>query len=116
KYAIRGFSDALRAELHQQGIQVSVVFPDDTDTPQFAEEKKHRPEIVTAIWGDSPPMSAEKVAEEALNGIARGHYMIVPGFKTRFLFDLVFLLGRHIHRIINLLESFALRNLRSKKG
>ncbi len=116
KYAIRGFSDALRAELNRTGIKVSVVFPDDTDTPQFAEEKKHRPEIVTAIWGDSPPMSPDKVAEEILSGVARGHYMIVPGFKTRFLFDIVFLSGRRIHHVINILEAYGLHNLRSKKG
>jgi 3-dehydrosphinganine reductase len=116
KYAIRGFTDALRAEMHMRGIQVSIVFPDDTDTPQFAEEKKHRPEIVNAIWGDSPPMSPGKVAEDILNGVAKGHYMIVPGLKTRILFDLAFLVGRRIHRVINLLESFALRGMRSKKG
>lgn len=116
KYAIRGFTDALRAELHREGIQVSIVFPDDTDTPQFAEEMKHRPAIVSAIWGDSPPMSPDKVAEDLLNGVAKGHYMIVPGFKTRLLFDIVFFAGRRIHRIINLLETFGLRSLRKKKG
>ena len=35
KYAVRGFADALRAEVAGRGINVSIVYPPDTDTPGF---------------------------------------------------------------------------------
>lgn len=35
KYAVRGFSRCLRSEVKAYGIDVSVVFPPDTDTPQL---------------------------------------------------------------------------------
>ena len=40
KFAIRGFTDSLRAEVKTKGIDLSIVFPTDTDTPQLAEENK----------------------------------------------------------------------------
>jgi 3-dehydrosphinganine reductase len=46
KFAVRGFSDSLRAELKPLGIGVSLVFPQNTETPQLKHEnelKSHYP-------------------------------------------------------------------------
>lgn len=43
KFAIKGFSDALRTELKPKGIKVSIVYPPDTDTPQLAWENQYKP-------------------------------------------------------------------------
>ena len=40
KFALRGLAEALRAELRADGVGVSIVYPPDTDTPQFAEENR----------------------------------------------------------------------------
>ncbi len=44
KFALRGFSDALRMELKPHGIHVSIVYPADTDTPQLEYENRFKPE------------------------------------------------------------------------
>ncbi len=43
KFAVRGYSDALRSEMKPRGIRVSCVFPPDTDTPQLAWENQFKP-------------------------------------------------------------------------
>jgi 3-dehydrosphinganine reductase len=81
KFAVRGFSDVLRAEVKPYGIKVSVVFPADTDTPQLAFERAHQPPIMREINATTGEMSAEKTAEGILNGISKNTYAITPGFE-----------------------------------
>src|SRR5512133_901245 len=46
KFAVRGFSDVLRAEVKPRGLRVFLVFPPNTDTPQRAYEvSRQSPEI-----------------------------------------------------------------------
>ncbi len=71
KYAVRGFSDALRAELKPQGIGVSIVYPPDTDTPQLAYEKLYKPPETKAITEVGGMIPAEKVAQAIVHGVAR---------------------------------------------
>jgi 3-dehydrosphinganine reductase len=56
KYAVRGFSEVLRAEMKPHGIRVSVVFPPDCDTPQLAYENQFKP-IETKARGWRPAWS-----------------------------------------------------------
>ena len=42
KFAIKGFSDALRQEMKLNGIGVSLVLPSDTDTPQLEYENQDK--------------------------------------------------------------------------
>ena len=102
KFAVRGFSEALRIELNRYHIGVSVVIPNDTDTPQLHEERGlqpletkitegiikpdnlRRPKEYVAYWliklvndgGD--PLDAEVVARSIIRGIRRGRYLIAP--------------------------------------
>ncbi len=102
KFAVRGFSEALRIELKPHDIRVSVVIPDDTDTPQLTGEKELQPLetqmtegvlkpetleglretlaywFVKLIVGGGEPMSAEAVAEAVLRGIQRERFLIAP--------------------------------------
>lgn len=83
KFAVYGFSEALRGELVPHGIQVSVCMPPDTDTPQLAFENLHKPKETKAITGSVKTMTADAVAEQMLGGFAGGSFAIVPGFDGR---------------------------------
>ena len=61
KYAIRGFSDTLRAEVKPLGINVNIVFPPDTDTPQLAYETQFKPFETKVISGTAGLTSPDKV-------------------------------------------------------
>lgn len=83
KFALCGFSEALRAEMWPHGVLVSVCLPPDTDTPQLAFENQYKPKETKAIAGNVKTMSAEAVAEALLGGMASGSFEIVPGLDGR---------------------------------
>lgn len=86
KYAMTGFSDCLRQEMLDYGVNVSVLFPGDTDTPQLAEENKIKPPETKAIAGKVKVMSPEAVATALLKGIERNKYHILAGFDSKFTY------------------------------
>ena len=83
KFAVRGFSDALRQEMRLRRIGVSILFPSDTDTPQLAYENQFKPIETKALASFVGSMSAESVAKAAIKGIERGQYDIIPGVEGK---------------------------------
>lgn len=108
KFAVRGFSDALRAEVKPRGVRVFLVYPPNTDTPQRAYEVSHQsPEIhyLDENAGLGPwkfgTLPVNKVAEDILQGVRRGRYVILPGTGNRVLYRLVSLLGDLTYSIVD---------------
>jgi 3-dehydrosphinganine reductase len=110
KFAVRGFSDVLRAEMKPHGINVSVVFPPDTDTPQLAYEKPFQPPETKVMNTKAKTLSAEEVAKCVLRGVERGKYIILPGTDTKFYYHLNDLIGN----LKYLLMDLWVRDARSK--
>lgn len=88
KYAIRGFSSCLRSELKPLGINVSVVYPPDTDTPQLSFERSIMPDITRKINSGGGVMKADKVALAIIKGIENKKFTIVPGLEGKILYTL----------------------------
>ncbi len=109
KYAVRGFSDVLRAEVKPLGLRVSIVFPPDTDTPQLAYENKFKPAETRALSGNAGVLSAESVARSILEGVSRNRYVIVPGFENKVLYRLSGLLGNGVYPIMDSMVAQARR-------
>lgn len=84
KYAVMGFSEALRSEMKPHGVKVSVVCPPDTDTPGLAYEKTLRPPETDKIAGNIKPVSPDVVGEAIVRGVAQGRYLIIPDLTSRF--------------------------------
>ncbi len=111
KFAVRGFTDSLRAELRLCGLQVSLVVPPDTRTPQLEEEEKIRPPEVTALAeGNAPPVPVERVARDIVRGIARRRYLIFSG-SGRFWFTLSNLFGTAMYPVEDLMVKLAIREV-----
>ena len=83
KFAIIGFSEALRAELKPRGIFVSVLCPPDTDTPGLAAENQTKPAETKAISANARTISAETVARSLIRGMIKKRFLIIPGFDAR---------------------------------
>jgi len=101
KFAIMGFTEALRFELKPAGISVHVVCPPDTDTPALAYEHTLRPKETDVIAGNIKPISAEKVAEAIVRGVERGKYLIIPDALSAFYFRLKGLLPEVFFAIVD---------------
>ncbi|KIG11884.1 Short-chain dehydrogenase/reductase SDR [Enhygromyxa salina] len=85
KFALRGFAESLRHDLMQYGIDVTVAFPPDTDTPQLQQENRIKPAETHALAGKVKPLRAEFVASETLNGLRRRSVYVKPGFGTKLV-------------------------------
>lgn len=101
KFAVLGLSEVMRIELKPHNIAVSVVIPNDTDTPQLRAERElqpletkitegivkpkelTRPSEFLAYWlirliNGGEPLEADQVAKAVIKGIRQGRYLIVP--------------------------------------
>jgi len=85
KFAVRGLAEALRAEMRDTGVQVTIVYPPDTDTPQLAEESRTKPPETRALTAGGGLWTADEVARVTLEGLARGRFAITPGFQITAL-------------------------------
>jgi 3-dehydrosphinganine reductase len=113
KFAVKGFTDALRQEMKLHGIGVSVVLPSDTDTPQLEYENRIKPFETKALGSISGSMTADEVAKDTLTGIERGRYMIIPGLEGKVLYHLNGLLGLGINPIIDYIIADAIKKKNS---
>lgn len=85
KFAVVGFSEALRSELKPHGVTVAVLCPPDTDTPGFAVENTTKPPETAAASAGAAMLGADDVAAALLDGMARGSWLIIPGRDGRML-------------------------------
>lgn len=109
KFAVRGFSDVIRAELKPRGIQVSIVFPPDTETPQLTYESQFKPPVTRILAGTTKHLSADQVAEEMLKKASAGRYIITPGTDGKFLFVLSNFLGSLTYPLMDFMVRDALK-------
>lgn len=107
KYAVRGFSDALRSELKPHGIGVSLVFPPDTDTPQLEYEEKYKPPETKALASSGGKMDPQSVARSILRGVERGRYLVMPGLENKVIYRLSCILSGAVYPIMDWLISSA---------
>ena len=103
KFAVKGFSDALRSELKPKGIKVSVLYPPDTDTPQLHWENQFKPKETKAIAGTAKPISPDTVAQQTLKDAARGKYAIVPSFEAKLMYFAGTRLGNWMYPIMDMM-------------
>jgi len=109
KFAIMGFSDILRSEMKPHGIRVSIVCPQDVDTPQLAYETARQPVETQALAPFRSVMSARDAARTTLKSIARGKYFILPGFDSKLMYGLTNVLGTAFYPLFDIVHSILIR-------
>ncbi|MFP4643346.1 MAG: SDR family oxidoreductase [Spirochaetales bacterium] len=101
KYAVVGFSEALRGELARYGVGVTVLCPPDTDTPQLAEENRHKPPETAVLSRGTKVLSADAVARRCLRDARKGRFLSVPGPRARAIYAFKRLAPRLLYRIMD---------------
>jgi len=101
KFAIVGLSQSLRNEMKPDGIDIRVLCPPDTDTPQLAEEEKTKPDETRKINGNTGVMAPETVARVLMKGLAGRRFMIIPGFMGKLTWRLYRFFPALVHFIID---------------
>ncbi len=117
KFALRGLAESLRGELKCWGISVSIVYPPDTDTPQFATENLTKPQETKLITATAKTWSAKSVAKVILRGIERKDFVITPGLEMKLLQVwhslLSPILNWYFDKIVNKVHSYSNEQLTS---
>jgi short-subunit dehydrogenase len=78
KFALRGFSEAVRAEFAPLGIAVLIVTAGPTDTEFFQHLLEEHGELP---WGEGKPVSPERVAQATIRAIQSGRHEIIPSWR-----------------------------------
>lgn len=110
KYALKGLAESLRAELERDGIGISVVYPPDTETPMLAKENRIKPPETRLITQTAKTWSADDVARVMDDGIAKGRFVITPGWEMTWLARLNSLIRPLIDRHFDSLAEKARRD------
>ncbi len=84
KFALIGYSEALRSEVKKYNIKVAVLCPPDTDTPGFEIENLTKPAETQAISQSASLLSSEQVAMAFFKGLRKNKMLIVPGMAGKF--------------------------------
>jgi short-subunit dehydrogenase len=82
KFALRGLTEALRAELAAEGVDVLLVSPGTTDTEFFDHLVAKNEELP---WGAAQAIPAAVVAEQTVRALERGRREIFPNWRGRAL-------------------------------
>ena len=82
KFAVQGFSEAIRAEFARHGIDVLVVSPGTTETEFFDSVLERTGE---PAWPKHTPISPAEVARRMVEAIRRGKHEIIPYFPGKML-------------------------------
>ncbi|PKQ10154.1 MAG: short-chain dehydrogenase [Actinobacteria bacterium HGW-Actinobacteria-9] len=101
KYAVIGFTEALRFEMRPHGVSVHVALPPDTDTPALAYEKTLRPPETDVVAGNIKAIAPGVVARAIVRGVERDTYHIIPDATSRFYFRLKGLLPEVFFSIVD---------------
>ena len=85
KFAVRGFSEALRPELARDGIDVLLVSPGTTDTGFFENVVEMKAKLPWRSNKARQGATPESVALAAIDGLENGKSEVIPGLGPKLL-------------------------------
>ncbi len=83
KFAVNGFSEALRSEMESHNIGVTLVCPPDTRTPQLDYEEERKPLETKRLSASGSLLEPEDVARATWSGLQRSKFLVTPGFSAK---------------------------------
>ncbi|WP_281613097.1 SDR family NAD(P)-dependent oxidoreductase [Flammeovirga sp. SubArs3] len=85
KFATIGFAGVLRSEWKPMGVQVSVACPPEIDTPLVEAERLESPKVAKVLKQFAGNLPLEVACKKMLRRLANKNYMIIPGWKAKFV-------------------------------
>jgi 3-dehydrosphinganine reductase len=79
KFALVGLAEVLRHEMKPYHIDVSILYPPDTDTPGFELENQTKPPETAMLSETAKLLPPEKVADAFIKGLLKRRFHIVVG-------------------------------------
>jgi 3-dehydrosphinganine reductase len=79
KFALVGLAEVLRHEMKPNNINVSILYPPDTDTPGFELENQTKPPETAMLSETAKLLTPDKVAEAFIKGLLKRRFHIIVG-------------------------------------
>ncbi|MFH1451139.1 MAG: SDR family oxidoreductase [bacterium] len=111
KAAVTVLGETLSDEFRPLGINVSIVFPPDTYTPQLVQENRIKPPETKAISGNIKPVMPAVIGTAILAGIRKKRLYILPGVQNKILFYL----GRPLAPLLHWYVGHIVKNVQSQQ-
>lgn len=111
KAAIVGLAETLKNELSPYKIDISVIFPPDTETSTFERENKLKPEECKIISERGGLLQPEEIAEPFIEGILDKDFYITPDEA-----GWMFWVKRHFPKLVFYILDKDLKKARKKLG
>lgn len=103
KFALMGMAGAMRQELAEYNVGVSIACPPEVDTPMVAQEAKHILPQTRAAKDLGGTLNVETVTKSILKGIAKNRFLIIPGTMAKFSYSCARLFPRTFTAILQFL-------------
>jgi len=100
KYAVVGFSEALRREVAPYGVRVSVLCPPNTLTPGLEKENRIKPPEVLKAEETVKAVDPGVVARALLEQLPKNRFVIIPTWDSRLIWRIEQLFPRLVDRIL----------------
>jgi short-subunit dehydrogenase len=85
RWALAGFTEALRTEVHDLGIDVTLIVPGQVDTGYFAHNPGARERVPKIMYALCPVLAPGNVAASVIRGVEKRKWKIVTPFGLRVL-------------------------------
>lgn len=111
KFAIVGLAETLRNELSPYNINISIIYPPDTQTPAFERENIKKPKECMIMSERAGLVQPEEVARPLMEGLIKKKFYILIG-KAKFLWRM----KRLFPNLVNNISDKELKKARKKLG
>ncbi|KXX69391.1 SDR family NAD(P)-dependent oxidoreductase [Flammeovirga sp. SJP92] len=85
KYATLGLAGVLRSEWQPLGISVTAACPPEITTPLVEKERIESPEVAKLLKNFAGNLPLDYACRYMLKGLSKRKYMVIPGFKAKFV-------------------------------
>ncbi|MBB6462640.1 SDR family NAD(P)-dependent oxidoreductase [Flammeovirga kamogawensis] len=85
KFATVGFASVLRSEWKPYQIRISVACPPEIDTPLVEAERLESPKVAKVLKQFAGNLKLTSACSYLLKELSKNKFMIIPGFKAKFV-------------------------------
>ncbi|MCG8473446.1 MAG: SDR family oxidoreductase [Desulfobacterales bacterium] len=86
KFAVYALAEILRYEMKRFDVTVCLFCPSEVETPMLEAERLVIPKETRALKDFAGVISVDRAVLSLIQGIEKGTYMIIPGFRTKILY------------------------------
>ena len=85
KFALTGLAECIRMEAADYGIQATIIYPPDTDTPLLEWEKKHTMDECLALSKKAKVISPNLVADKLYKAMQKNQFEVYCNYQSKII-------------------------------